>query len=148
VSAWAEESEARDDSPSIVYRNSAVTASLHTEVPLVRSIELAGEYLNRESVYDGHSQDLLLLWADVFPMNGLSLNATADFENNSGADDGISEDWMGSAEARYDFGGPGDLSHSLTLFAGRLRGGLVCSSGNCRIVAPFRGVKLQYGLQF
>jgi hypothetical protein len=110
----------------------------------VRAIEMSGEYLNRENVYDDHASDLLLVWADIFPRDGLSLNMTADFENHSET----VEDWMGSAEVRYDFGGPGDLNHSLTVFGGRLRGGLVCSSGNCRIVAPFRGAKVQYSLQF
>lgn len=142
--AWAEESEARSDQPSIVYRNTGISAAFHTPVPLVRAVEVSGEYLNRENVYDNHASDLLLVWMDLFPRDGLSLNLTADFENHSET----AEDWMGSTELRYDFGGPGNLHHSLTVFGGRLRGGLVCSSGNCRIVAPFRGAKLQYTLQF
>ena len=141
---WAEESEARVDAPSILYRNMGLSGSLYTPLPLVRGLELNAEYLSREAVYDKHTQDLALLWMDIFPLPDLSFNLTADFEHHSDTN----EDWMGSTEARYDFATPGDLHHSLTVFAGRLRGGLVCSSGNCRIVAPFRGAKLQYTLQF
>ncbi len=148
---WAEEAEPHANSPASVYRNIGAAFGIGSPLPLVGSVEANVELLRREDLHKGVHQNLTLAYVDFFPFSGFSLNLTADFENRDlggAADEALHRQWMGSTEIRYDFASAGDLSHSLTLFAGRLRGGLVCSSGNCRVVAPFSGLKLRYDMQF
>jgi hypothetical protein len=119
-------------------RRTGLGAAWLTPAPLVRSVELAGEFLTKTDRSTDESHAGLLFWAELFPSTAWSLNLTADYEEESQA----RQDWMGSGELRLDFHYPAPVSHILTVFAGRLRGGQVCSNGNCRIVAPFDGVKL------
>lgn len=125
-------------------RRLAVGGSLRTPLPLVGAVEFSGELLRDEEVHLDETTTAGLFWVDVFPRSDLSVNVTADYEEESDAQ----RDWMASMECRYDFSTGASLDHSLTVFAGRLRGGLVCSSGNCRVVAPFDGVKLTLASRF
>jgi hypothetical protein len=133
------------------YRRAGLSAAWLTTVPLLRSLELAGEVMRMRELREGRTSEGLLLWAEIFPSTAFSFNLTADYKEPSNRQEELSpwrQDWMGSAEARADFHFPVGLSHTLTVFAGRLRGGQVCSNGNCRIVAPFNGVKLTLASQF
>jgi len=136
TSGWVEGGRPRADAEWT--RRAGGGAALRTPLPLLRSLEIAGEALRIRELEAGETRLATLLWMDVFPYDRVSLNLTADWEEDSDTD----RDWMASTEIRWDLPGGGPLEHSLTVFAGRLRGGLVCSSGNCRIVAPFDGVKL------
>ena len=154
------------------YRRAGLSAALLTPVPVLRSLELAGELMRKSELQADTTTIGLLVWSEIYPdavpalkvpvprFEGLkfdeihwvsvfpaaswSLNLTGDYEQHSQA----RQDWMGSGEARADFHWPAGLSHTLTVFYGRLRGGQVCSNGNCRIVAPFNGVKVTLASQF
>ncbi|MDP2360998.1 MAG: hypothetical protein Q8O14_09625 [bacterium] len=125
------------------YRRTGLTAGWHAPLPLVNSLELAGEFMRKEERARDKTSDAVLLWANFYPAKPLSVNVTADYEEHSES----GRDWLASGELRMDLRHR-DLSHTLTLFAGRQRGGLVCSSGNCRVVAPFDGVKATLATQF
>jgi len=126
------------------YRRAGLSATLLVPVPVLRSVEVAGEYLHKTERASDEATSGVMLWAEIFPSTLWSLNVTADYEEAST----MGQDWMGSAEMRADVHWPASVSHTLTLFAGRLRGGQVCSNGNCRIVAPFSGVKLSLSSSF
>ena len=126
------------------YRRAGLGAALLMPAPLLRSVEVAGEVLHKTERGNGEAHSGLLLWAELFPSTLWSLNLTADYEEASK----IRQDWMGSGELRADFRLPESVNHTVTVFAGRLRGGQVCSNGNCRIVAPFNGVKLSLASSF
>jgi hypothetical protein len=125
-------------------RRTGLGAAWLTPAPLVRSLEVAGEYLRKTDRYTDEGHTGLLAWVELFPSPAWSLNLTADYEEESPA----RQDWMGSGELRMDFHYPASVAHTLTVFAGRLRGGQVCSNGNCRIVAPFDGVKVNLASTF
>lgn len=126
------------------YRRTGLSVALLTPAPLVRSLEIAGELMSKVERRQDERSTGVLLWTELFPSPVWSLNLTADYEEHSAS----RQDWMGSAEARVDFQLPAAVNHTLTLFAGRLRGGQVCSNGNCRIVAPFDGIKLSLASRF
>lgn len=125
-------------------RRLGLGASTRGGLPLLGSSELSGELLRIQDVQADETRLASLVWMDFVPLPALSVNLTADYEEGSDSGD----DWMASTECRVDFATGPLLEHSLTLFAGQLRGGLVCSSGNCRIVAPFKGLKLTLTTRF
>lgn len=67
------------------------------------------------------------------PWGGLTLI----FETTGDPDAGVRDHWIGS-ELTLNF----LQQHNLLLFVGQDRGGLKCTSGRCRYVDPFSGVKL------
>ncbi len=141
AAAYAE--EAKPD-PGEWTRRGGLGASLSTPVPLLRSMEWSSEVMFKRDRNPVRTGLAALVWTDVFPVRDFSLNLTADYEEHSGA----GRDWMFSTELRWDFRLGDYLRNSITLFAGRQRGGLVCSSGNCRNVPPFNGVKAALRTQF
>jgi hypothetical protein len=126
------------------YQRAGLSAALLVPMPVVRSLEVAGEVMRKNDLTLDVQSTGVLLWTELFPSTAWSLNLTADYEEHSTAH----QDWMGSGEMRADFHFPASVNHTLTAFAGRLRGGQVCSNGNCRIVAPFNGVKLTLTSKF
>jgi hypothetical protein len=131
-------------SSSAWYRRTGLSVVLLIPAPLVRSLEIAAELLSKEELTLDERSTGLLLWTELFPSPAWSLNLTADYDEHSTS----RQDWMGSGELRTDFHFPASVNHTLTVFAGRLRGGQVCSNGNCWIVAPFDGVKLTLASKF
>jgi hypothetical protein len=147
--AWAEETAGwveggRPRSTAEWTRKLGLSGTLQTPAPLLRSVELAGEVLRVHELQADRRSLAALFWADAAPWDGVAINLTADYEEESG----VGPDWMASGELRWDPPAGRLMRHTLTLFAGRLRGGLVCSSGNCRIVAPFDGLKLTLTTRF
>jgi hypothetical protein len=143
TAAYAEETngyspENSEGNSSSWYRRNGLGLSLLTPVPLMKSMEFNAEFMHKRDIETDESSSATMIWADVFPLPDLSINATADYEEHSDAN----QDWMFSTEVRYDFPTGKFMHHNLTFFYGRLRGGLVCSSGNCRQVAPFNGGKV------
>jgi hypothetical protein len=142
VTAYSEETRgfvagSEPSDAQLWYRRFGLGASALFPVAALGPVELNAEFMRKSELEHDEKANSVLLWADVFPIANFSLNATLDYEEHSDA----GRDWMASTELRYDFKA-GFFDNTLTVFAGRLRGGLVCSSGNCRIVAPFDGVKL------
>ncbi len=129
------------------YRKVGLGASYLTPLSMLSlpgRAEFSAELMNKENLDNEHENLASLLYLDYFPLQSLSLNLTADYEEESESGD----DWVYSGELRYDFSTGQFLDHSLTVFIGDVRGGLVCSSGNCRLVNPFSGYRLQLETRF
>ena len=129
------------------YRKTGLGGSYLTPVTallLPGNMEFSAELMRKENLDDDHKTTASLVYLDYFPWTILSLNLTADYEEESESGD----DWVYSGELRVDFKTGSMLDHSLTAFVGDVRGGLVCSSGNCRLVNPFSGYRLLLETRF
>lgn len=126
------------------YRKYGLGASLFRPLPFIGPAEISAEYMGKEDRTAGKSTMATLLYIDTVPLPDVSLNLTVDYEEESEDN----QDWIASGELRYDFDTGGAVHHAMTVFYGRLRKGLVCSSGNCREVPAFNGLKLTLISQF
>ncbi len=126
------------------YRKLGFGVSHFRELPVIGPFDFNVEVMNKEDLEADESHKALLVYMDLVPFRDLSFNLTMDYEEESEDQ----QDWIASTELRYDFDTAGNMHHALTLFAGRLRKGLVCSSGNCREVPAFDGLKLTLISQF
>lgn len=129
---------------NIAHVQSSTTIPVHFEYQFSEEYTLSGN-LENQWFHDSFltKKDVTNTYVALTLSRAPGMAATLRFEMSDDISEGTGEKlsgdlsyWVGG-EFTYRIGS----AHTATVFYGRERGGLVCSSGICRVVNPFNGIR-------